>query len=319
MQMRALPVFQKDPPLPVGVENLKQGDIFLGLSHSPISLLFASGGDASLLKQSEGDAFNHAMILLAPSSQEEEWSLVGMERGHISKNSLKASFPRSRFVAFYRLKEPDDAGVRIAQRVRKFLEDPQVQNATFDYQLKDLPGRRNQFFCLGFVNEVYRTEGFPPPFLPPSPPRSSAMTDEATRLLKTDMGSTLIALDIKNNPSYHRVFFWKNPHLSEDRYWVDVQVFQILETFTAEGWRLKGKGSVLEARVGHLFGIVPSKAVEIDRYESSLSRFYKKIHSTWGRLKRQGRIEGLNEAEKFKLLERICLKYRSEFFKKESE
>jgi len=290
--------------------------VAITFSGSPTAWFLASAG-APAEKGRNYVPYSHAEIVL--SDGEGGFRLAGVSRGKVRRRPIGKALPEFSHMAIYRLRRPPHAGEPVARLVEKWLKDPVVREADFDYAFGSGESGTNKFYCLGFVNEAYRENGFPVPFPSPEKPHDSPALRQLAETFHAHVERTPLAGSLCDNPAYRRVLLWENALRSPEREWRSEQIARIGDGFYREGWRIKPRRYRFTSAVLALAGPLNDLPAETEAalaFKSGISEYLHRVYGAWGRLERRGKLDGLSEAERREWLECICRKYRDEFFER---
>ena len=302
-------------PPPPDLSKAEDGDVVVTFSGTPTAWFLATGG--LLANTNQIPAYSHAEILLRKPGG--EWDLVGIVSGKIQQRAIKKALPSFQRLAIFRIKTPPHAGEKPAKLARKWLKDPEIKHASFDYRMEDIPGVHNRFYCLGLINELYRESNLPPPFLPPQTPLISPAFNHLAEIFDTRPENTPLAGSIFQNPAYKLVLVWENPMIPPEKKWLNRSIAQISEGFYSDGWRIKPRetwSSSVMLEVADLWMDLPGGVEDGLALKMGISAYLESVRGAWYRMKRRGQLNGLSPAQRLDLLSVICEKYRDEYFEK---
>ena len=300
-----MPVWRPMPPLP-DLSRLEEGDIVLTFSGAIESWCLAL---SSGLDRDQGQIpYTHAEAVYRDGRG--RLMLGGVSQGRVRSRRLKQAFPEFQHIAVYRANQPADRRKQAACLLRQWIANPNIRAATFDYTLQDVPGRRDKFCCVGFLNELFRCSALEAPF------RVGEWTpNEAGRhfseLLGYDLSHIILVDSVEGHPGYHNVFTWKNERVDMKRSQLRENIAMQTLSWYDMGWRLKTSERF---HIGLALAHVPEPVKRLDRTRSQLCQFACDVMKMWSRLERRGRIKGLDHAQQMDLLQAVCEKYRDRYF-----
>jgi hypothetical protein len=292
-------------PGPIGpdVSQLEDGDLILTFAGAVQSWGIAMCTDPNV---SDHDLpYSHVEMLFRDSHG--HWMAGGISGGYARARRLSKAIKGFQHAGFFRSNRPKADRDRVATIMAQWLEDPTIRKAEFDYSLQDIPGRRDSFCCVGFINEVHREAGLAPPFAT-QPWQPNAFGRHLETLLRIRFDEITTVDSLKHNPDYTCVLQWRNNKM-------DLFVSNIYETLARlgfqwyeEGWRVRSSEGV---HLGLLMLDLPEGLDNTVRTRAHITLFTKDVERAWFRLWRRGQLEGLDESEKQAKLEAICESFRN--------
>lgn len=296
-------------PTPPDLTRLQPGDVVLTFQHRPELWLAASGGGDKLPQT----AYDHGEILALEGG---DWVTIGISGSRIRSANLIESLPRYSQFAVYRAKAPLTHREKVALKATDWHGNPSSKHIAFDYFMRDVPGRRDKFYCIGFVNEVCRDTSLPAPFFQDNDmPGAIARHFEKATGIK--FNQIIRANSLISNPQYERVMLWENDQTPDTSRWLSRQTASAIIDFYEQGWLIKPHDQGLVPRFMGKSDKMPQELVKALYLIRGFSAFAREIESTWLRLKRRGKIDHLTEQQKVELHQTICLKYRDRYFVKD--
>ncbi|WP_167320726.1 hypothetical protein [Desulfocapsa sulfexigens] len=295
-------VLQPEPVLP-NLEVFEEGDVVVTFEGSIESWLFFLGGRPDNIESIH--PFSHTEMVFR--SLEGELMLGGVFDGMVNSALLRERIKKFRRIAVFRAKAGPEKRQKAARVLSGWLaKDSQVAKAKFDYSMNYQPGRTDEFFCAGIINEACRIAALELPF------KSVALVpNELTRQIEVLLGvkfDKILGIDtIFSSNYYNHILSWENDQIDKDRIEFSKQIALYLMAQYEQGWRLKLSDGV------HLFANMDTMP-KIGRAQMSLRSFQKAVFKTWNRLSRRGELEKLDTIGKTELLATICDKYREEYF-----
>ena len=289
-------------PTPPDMSLFETGDVVVTFCASPVSWLIASsGGDVGTLGN---QPFSHAEVLTQSSSG--KWMLAGISNSRVRVRPFKKALREFQHFALYRLDSEPKSRQVVKVKLAEWLRDKTIRGAQFDYLAQDVPGRRDRFFCIGFVNELYRDAKAPPPFLPPASPCDTAMGKHFAETFGISPDHIVLAGSIVRNDKFRRILLWKNDVLRADDILVNRETAQLINRFYTGGWRLKtnSRTAAFWAFSGGLCENLPGNARVALGARKSIIGFSRRIMEMWERLDNRGKIPNLTVEEKKQLLQK---------------
>lgn len=292
------------------LDRLEEGDIVLTFSGGLTGWLFSTGGGRSFPEV----PYSHAEVTFKERS---EWMIGGVSSGGVHQRSLKKTLRSFADLSVYRLRAPASDRKKIADVASRWCHDPAIVRAGFDYEMHDVPGRRDKFYCAGFVNEMVREAGRPAPFFAEADPRTAGAAGEHfSKVFRRNVATIVLPQSIEQNTNYVKILTWYNPFASGDRKWLDAGIARNFFSFYDEGWRLMPKPVSWPASWILKRAFKTPDAMTALAYSKSAEGFSSDVTSMWNRLQCRGQLKGLTPEEKDALLTKVCLKYRETYFEK---
>lgn len=295
-------------PTPPDLSRLQPGDIILTFQHSTELWVAASGGGNAL----PSAAYDHGEVL---AREGDDWMTIGISGGQLRSADLIKSLPRYSQLAVYRADAPLEQREKVARKAIDWHENPSSKNIEFDYFMRDVPGRRDKFYCIGLVNEVCREASLSAPFL-----QNTGMPGAIARHFEKATGikfhQITRANSITSNPQYQRVLVWENDQVTETSRWLSRQSAEAIIEYYDKGWLIRPNDRGLIPRFMGNSEKMPYELVKALYLIRGFSAFASEVDATWLRLKRRGEIDHLTEQQKIELHRTICLKYRDKYFVK---
>lgn len=289
----------------------QEGDVVAMMADAPDSLvlgLFGQGGDVS------GPAYGHAEILV--QGGDGHWHCVGFSRGGVHSQRVDRVAPTLVRLAVYRAQRSAEDRARVVRTVKAWVNDSDRPDPAFDFSMQDEPGRQDRFYCVGFVNEMFRLSELPPPFV--AEPRARTLfADHLAELVGVRPESVHTANAVRRNADYSFVSAWTNPSLTADDLLFRDQFAGTVLAYYETGWRLvPAEGASLDFALGRWVLGLPEVAEALGRLRAALLLYAADTRATWERVRRRGMLTGLSQPEKVQLLERVFEKYRHRYFRR---
>jgi hypothetical protein len=289
-------------PTPPDTTLFEEGDLILTFSGTPRSWMFAFCTDP------EADRLDHpySHVEMLFRNAKGHWMVGGISSGHVAATRLSQSIKGFQHIGVYRSNASREDRSRVADLLKRWLKDPDIQKAQFDLTLQDVPGRRDKFCCVGIINELHRAAGLKAPFA------SQQWTPNAfgrhmEDLLNTRLKEITTADSLKLNPDFTCIAHWRNDKR-------DPTIAQINETVARLGFQWYEQGWRMRTSQGIHLGLLLINAQEdlnnTVRTQAHLQMLMQDVYIAWSRLLRRGQLEGLDESEKQSRLEAICQSFR---------
>ncbi len=289
-------------PSPPDTSLFDEGDLILTFGGSTQSWGIALCTDPNA--GTEDRPYSHAEMLFKDARG--RWMVGGISVGHVKATPLSRAIKGFQHVGVYRSAAPRKERLRTAELLKQWLRDPKIRKAKFDYTLQDVPGRRDAFFCLGFINELHRAAGLEPPFTPqPWTPNAFGRHMEQLMNIKFQEISTVDSL--KHNPHFSCVTRWRNNRTDPDAAQIEMTLARLGLTWYNQGWQMRTSEG---PHLGLLLINAPERLSTTVRTRAHVTLFSQDVHRAWDRLSRRGRLKGLSEQERHAKLESVCLSFR---------
>jgi hypothetical protein len=289
-------------PVPPDTSLFEEGDLILTFAGSTQSWGIALCTDPTA--DTNDLPYSHVEMLFRDVKG--HWMLGGISVGHVKDTRLSKAIKGFQHVGVYRSDASRENRTKAAELLKQWLKDPEICLAEFDYALQDVPGRRDAFCCVGFINELHRETGLAPPFTT-QPWVPNAFGRHMEDLLNIKFQEITTVDSLKLNTHFTCIAQWHNnkrdPTIAHINETIARQGFQWYE----EGWRMRTSQGV---HLGLLVVNAPENLSNTVRTRAHITLFAKDVHRAWSRLSRRGQLQGLNESEKQAKLEAICLSFR---------
>ncbi len=297
--------FQPAPTMPDNLA-LEEGDIILTTSGDTVSWFFTLAVRDNQ-KKSVTD-YSHAEMVFR--NENGQLMLGGVFGGQVNGAPLYSRLQIFHKFVVFRANASVEKRKKAAQILQGWLKDRKVSEAEFDYSMSYEPGKRDQLFCAGLVNEACRIAGLEFPFGPREwiPNNLTAHIEE---IIDTRLKSLLDVGTIFNSQDYKIVLQWENDQADNMRIELSKKIVLYLLDQYHQGWRLK---------LGNEFNLFlsvfsPSKVEEqFARLRMSLMGFQSDVFAVWNRLSRRGALNSIEESELNALFTMVCDKFREEYF-----
>lgn len=293
------------PPLP-DFAPFQEGDIVLTFSGAVESWGLA------LCTQDPNDAFErpytHAEAIFRNTRG--DLMLGGVSAGRVRARKLKNALREFQHIAVYRSRCAENDRQRVGALLEQWTKDRQFRKAAFDYTLQDVPGRRDAFCCVGFINEAYRTASIAPPFIQTSwTPNAAAQ--HLGEFLQFEFTSVILVDSVTRHADFGKVLEWENAMFDPEQSALMREMATQALIWYEEGWKLKTSDAF---NLGYALIGLPQHLEQTDRTRSQLRLFSLDVLDSWSRLKRRGRLKGLNETQKEELRQAVFHKHRDRYF-----
>lgn len=285
---------------------LQDGDIFLTRSQTILSSLYANHGTTP-------GNYSHSAIFFHDLQGQPKVMHVQFNPCTINLEPFTRTY---RGIALLRARLTTQQQHRLTGTLRTWAANPVIQRARFDHTMQDIPGRREQFYCVGLINEIWRSSELPPPFVNHQQPVQTTIL----KVLETDLGfdiSKIISANtILQNPEFSLLTEWQNPKYTENGKFILDQVSVAIASYVEQGY--SGR------QPGWLAGLVRRFAAGLKGYNSEADRsmyllaltraYYRKICHQYDYLQRHGKAPELCSDEAVVLIRKLCDHYRDDFF-----
>jgi hypothetical protein len=297
--------FQPKPPMP-DFASFEEGDIVLTFSGA------IEAWGIALCTQDPNRPFDRPYTHAEAVYRDARGRLMlgGVSAGYVRARKLKEALPEFQHIAVYRAQRPVPERMQAARQIEAWIHDPRIRAAAFDYTLQDVPGRRDAFCCVGFLNEAYRTAGLEAPFIPTTWTPNAAGR-HLGELLRFEFNTVILVDSIAQHPSYEQVLTWRNEHTDPEQNDLMARMAQQALVWYEQGWRLK---TSKQFHLGLALVGLPRHLKETDRTRLQLRLFADDVTQTWKRLKRRGKLKGLDDAAQEEMRQAVFAQYRDRYF-----
>jgi len=288
------------------LSQLREGDIVLTTNGNARSWFFVLAANNSSSRDQK--VFSHAEMVYRDSNG--QLMLGGVFDGAMSGEDLRKRFEKFYRVAVFRANCSFEKRKKAADTLLAWLRDKRLSEAEFDYSMSYEPGRTDKFFCAGIINEAFRMVGFDYPFQLRSWDPNQ-LTIHIEEIVGTRLKGLLDINSIYRSNNYRLVFEWQNEQRVNKT--VDLSkktILYLLEQYE-KGYRLL---STDEFHLGMAF-VDPSEVEhQFAQMQRSLFRFSKDVISTWRRLARRGKLNGLTDAEREQFIRAVFTQFHEKYF-----
>lgn len=289
----------------------QEGDVLAMMSDAADSLVLGRFGQQ---RDAPGPAYGHAEILIR--GPDGRWHCAGISGRRVRSRPLDRVAPRLVRFAVYRLRRSESERARVVRTVKLWFRDGDQPDPAFDYLMQDEPGRRDRFYCVGFVNEMFRLSGLSPPFVAERRART-LFSDHLAELVGVRPEAVRTANAVRHNADYSLVSAWTNPSLTTDDLLFREQFADTVLTYYESGWRLApAQGANLDFAFGRWLLGFPEVSEALGRLRAAIQLYAADTRATWERVQRRGMLTGLSRTEKMQLLERVFEKHRHRYFRR---
>ena len=288
--------------------QLQDGDMFLTQGPSILSEIYARYGNPP------GD-YSHAGVFFYDPQRRPKIMHVQTSPCISDLRSFLQNYRQS---AVLRKKLDEAQHRRLGETLRAWSLDTAILNAAFDYKMEDVPGRRDQFYCIGFLNEIWRNSGLPPPFALGEKNEPTIIKSFVKQEFGIDLDNFIGANSIFQNPEFSLLTEWHDPSWSSHDQFLLEQVLAAIVSYVEEGY--SGRG------MGLLQGWIMRTVLRLKGYEANAahalhmmnqaSAFHKKAFERYQLFVRRGQAPEPCSEDAAALIRRICDYYRDDYFEK---
>lgn len=296
---------QPSPALP-DFSQVEEGDIILTTNGNTQSWLFALAAKNDFKKSTP--PFSHAEM--AFRNGKGKMMLGGVFAGSLQSDIMSERFPKFYRVAVFRANALQEKRKKAAVTLFKMLNDPSINTAEFDYSMSYEPGKTENLFCAGIINEVCRLSGLAYPF-GITDWDNNGLTSHVEEIVGTKLKGLLDLNSLYKSKDYHLVLEWQNDQIENENIQLSKQIIIYLLSQYEEGWKLRTRD---DFNLFLAFGDPSQVKEKFGRLKQSLEGFNDDVISTWHRLSRRGTLDGLSDDEKNDLLKVIFEKYHEKYF-----
>ncbi|OQC17388.1 MAG: hypothetical protein BWX73_00208 [Lentisphaerae bacterium ADurb.Bin082] len=287
---------------------LQDGDIFLTQSPSILSVIYARYGNPP------GD-YSHAGVFFYDPQGRPKIMHVRTSPGI----SDLRSFPQDYWqIAVLRGKLDEAQRRRLGETLCAWSQDTAILKATFDYKMQDVPGRRDQFYCIGFLNEIWRSCDLQPPFALGEKNEPTIIKSFVKQEFGIDLDNVTTASSILQNQEFSQLTEWSDHSWSAHDQFLLKQVLATMETYVKAGYYGRGMGplqgwiiSTVLRRKGY-----EANAAQALRMMNQASAFHQKVYGRYRLFERRGQAPEPCSEDAAELIRRICDYYRDDYFEK---
>ncbi len=296
---------QPDPTLP-DAELFREGDIVITADGGVESWLIAlaARSDTRVVKT----PFSHSEMIFR--NTDNQLMIGGVFSGKADSELLEDRFKKFHRAAVFRAITSQDSQIAAARVLQEMLTNTQIQNAQFDYSMSYEPGKTDQLFCAGIINESWQRVGLSTPFGPrqwhPNP-----FTRHVEEIMGNRMSNLLDLDSLYKSKDFSLVLEWENDQINTKRTQLSRKIVHYLLEQYELGFRLKESK---EPNLLLALGGLSEEVEKLARVRISLTLFNNDVTSTWQRLERRGILEKATDDEKDNLIEAIFSKYHENYF-----
>ncbi|HRU07191.1 MAG TPA: hypothetical protein P5137_15600, partial [Candidatus Brocadiia bacterium] len=296
----------RTPPPPAVTAPLQDGDIVITFSGTALNWVCALGSADP--QEADGPPYSHAEMVLREGNGPP--LLGGISGGALRSRDLDDGLTGLERFAVYRARLPAAERSRPADVLRRWIRDPRISEAAFDYTMQDVPGRRDRFYCIGLLNEIHREAGMAPPFPRTNRPHTP-LGDHFSAAVGARPEDIVAASSIQQNPLYERVAAWESPEAFSDQALAEEVAGRAVLAYYDQGWRLiPSSRPNLVLLAASVFSRPPEHADKAAAAAAALNLFGRDTRMAWDRMVRRGMGSGLSREEKRRVLEKVCLSFR---------
>ncbi|HQC54080.1 MAG TPA: hypothetical protein PLE92_13155, partial [Lentisphaeria bacterium] len=205
---------------------LQDGDIYLTQSTSNLSVIYARYGNPPGNYSHAGVFFYDQQglpkilhVITSPALEDFESYQKGLMQIVVLRKKLDEAQHR-----------------RLGETLRAWSRDSAILNATFDYKMQDVPGRRNQFYCISFLNEIWRSSDLQQPFVSGGKLPNTAVKSYLKQELGIDLDNLVGANSIFQNPEFSLLTEWRDSSQTAHDQFLLEQVFAVIVSYVEEGY-----------------------------------------------------------------------------------
>jgi hypothetical protein len=294
-------------PMP-DLSQAKSGDLVITFTGKAESWLFV---EFSRLPQHEKlPPYSHAEFLLKDTNG--QWLIAGVAGSKVRCVPLKSVLHYFSQIAVIR-PYPDmpQRQEQFVTKARQWLKTPSIQKAEFIYTFEDIPGKTDGFFCVSFINELYRQCGIPAP-MPPYDPVPSSFLKHLNRVghMPDDrkLNSPITLFDL---PNHQVITQWQNPTTDKQLVTLNHAIIQIASQWYDQGWELK---PCHDANLLLEFSDFPDQLHEAARLRIAMKLFARDVIRCWSRLRRRSLLNNETPVASDQQIQDICLMFRDRHF-----
>lgn len=221
-------------------------------------------------------------------------------------------------IAVLRKKLDETQRNRLGETLRTWSQDTAILNATFDYKMQDVPGRQDKFYCIGFLNEIWRSSGLPPPFALCEKNEPTIIKSFVKQEFGIDLDNVITASSILQNPEFSLLTEWHDPSWSAHDQFLLEQVLVAMESYVKAGYSGCGMG-LLQGwfmRTVLRWKGYEANAAQALHMMNQASAFHKKVFERYQLFERRGQAPEPCSKDAAELIRRICDYYRDDHFEK---
>ena len=212
--------------------QLQDGDIFLTQGPSILSEIYARYGNPP-------GNYSHAGVFFYDSQRRPKIMHVQTSPCISDLRSFLQNYRQS---AVLRKKLDEAQHRRLGETLRAWSLDTAILNAAFDYKMEDVPGRRDQFYCIGFLNEIWRSCDLQPPFALGEKNEPSIIKSFVKQEFGIDLDNVITSSSILQNPEFSLLTEWHDPSWSSHDQFLPEQVLAAIVSYVEEGYSGRGMG-----------------------------------------------------------------------------
>lgn len=289
-------------PAPPDTSLFEEGDLILTFAGTTRSwgIAFCTNSEAGRHDQ----PYSHVEMLFRDAKG--HWMVGGISVGHVKATPLSKAIKGFECIGVYRSDASPENRSKVAALLKQWLDDPNIQKAQFDFTLQDVPGRRDKFCCVGFINELHRTAHQPPPFTT-QPWTPNAFGRHMEDLLNIRFQEITTVDSLKHNPNFTCIAQWHNDKTNPTAALISKTLARLGFQWYEQGWRMRTSKGV---HLGLMMIHAQEDLSNTVRTQAHISLFTRDVQTAWWRLLRRGQLEGLDESEKQAKLEAVCESFR---------
>ena len=291
--------------------QLQDGDMFLTQGPSILSEIYARYGNPP------GD-YSHAGVFFY--DQQGRPKIMHVQTSPCISD-LRSFLQNYRQSAVLRQKLDEAQRRRLGETLRAWSQDSVILKAAFDYKMQDVPGRRDTFYCIGFLNEIWRSCDLQPPFALGEKNEPSIIKSFLKQEFGIDLDNVLTASSILQNPEFSLLTEWHDPSWSTHDLFLQEQVLAAIVSYVKAGYSGRGMGPLQGwfMRTALRWKGYGANAAQALYMTNLASAFHKKVFERYQLFVHRGQAPEPCSEDAAALIRRICDYYRDDYFEKTRE
>lgn len=303
---RSTPVAMPD------MQNVREGDMILTNSGELDSfiLLYMSKSTTSHIEPE----FSHTEIIV--KDDQGRWCVTGVADSKVRIKPLEDTIVHYGKYAIVRPDYKQEDLQRVATLAKDWIKDEKIRNADFNYTFEDIPGQTDKFYCVSYINEIYRRCNLTE-LMPAYKPDPSRFLQHINRLCNLPEDRTINStISIFKQPGHQILVNTETPLWDPVKVALNRALCQTMADWYEQGWQLKqSTQSDLLLKISPY----PQKVHDVARLRISLTKFAKDVKDCWERLKRRGQLDSPIPSTDNQQMQSIFLKYRERYFVKTNQ
>jgi hypothetical protein len=289
------------------MQNVREGDMVLTNSGELDSfvLLYMSKGMNSHIEPQ----YSHAEIIV--KDEQGRWCVTGVADSKVRIKPLDEIIMQYGKYAIVRPGYKPEDLQRVATLAKAWSQDEKIRNAEFNYTFEDIPGRTDKFYCVSYINEIYRRCNLTE-LMPAYKPAPSRFLQHLNRLCHLNKDRTINStISIFEQPGCQILIKRETPSWDPNKVALNQALCQTMAHWYEQGWQLKqSTQSDLLLKISPY----PERVHDVARLRISLTEFAKDVKDCWDRLKRRGQLDSPIPSADNQQMQSIFLKYRERYF-----